>query len=150
MWVGTDLTESAAVNEAAFAARLIADLSAVTAGIAIKEEDKTQIGFLREKTLEEHHLKYETLISIFNSTPGLNSDKLKNVLEITWSLLKPRDKRGIIFAYDEAQTLVNSPKKEQFPLTLLLDVFQSIQRKGIPFMLVLAGLPTPFSKTCGD
>ena len=29
---------------------------------------------------------------------------------------------------------------------MLLDVFQSIQKKGIPFMLVLAGLPTLFPK----
>jgi hypothetical protein len=29
---------------------------------------------------------------------------------------------------------------------VLLDVFQSIQKKGIPFMLVLAGLPTLFPK----
>ena len=36
--------------------------------------------------------------------------------------------------------------KEQFPLSVLLDVFQSIQKKGIPFMLVLTGLPTLFPK----
>ncbi len=35
---------------------------------------------------------------------------------------------------------------EQIPLSVLLDVFQSIQKKGIPFMLVLAGLPTLFPK----
>src|SRR5439155_22359168 len=32
------------------------------------------------------------------------------------------------------------------PLYIFLDVFQSIQKKRIPFMLVLAGLPTLFSK----
>ena len=37
-------------------------------------------------------------------------------------------------------------EKEEFPLSLMLDVFQSIQKKGIPFMLVLAGLPTLFPK----
>jgi hypothetical protein len=31
-------------------------------------------------------------------------------------------------------------------LSVLLDVFQSVQRKGIPFMLVLTGLPTLFPK----
>ena len=36
--------------------------------------------------------------------------------------------------------------KEQFPLSLLLDVFQSIQRKGVRFLLVLTGLPTLFSQ----
>ena len=52
--------------------------------------------------------------------------------------------RGIVFAYDEAQNMANKPEKDQYPLSLLLDVFQSIQRQGIPFLLVLAGLPTLF------
>jgi hypothetical protein len=43
----------------------------------------------------------------------------------------------VIFAYDEAQNLSDHPGKEQF---------QSIQSKGISFMLVLAGLPTLFPK----
>lgn len=54
--------------------------------------------------------------------------------------------RGIIFAYDEAQNLSDHAEKEQYPLSLLLDVFQLIQRKGIPFMLLLTGLPTLFPK----
>jgi hypothetical protein len=52
----------------------------------------------------------------------------------------------VIFAYDEAQNLSDHASKDQFPLSVLLDVFQSIQTKGIPFMLVLAGLPTLFPK----
>ncbi len=50
------------------------------------------------------------------------------------------------FAYDEAQNLSDSSDKDEYPLSVLLDVFQSIQKKGIPFMLVLAGLPTLFPK----
>lgn len=49
-------------------------------------------------------------------------------------------------AYDEAQNLADHAKKEQFPLSLLLDVFQSVQRKGMRFLLVLTGLPTLFSQ----
>ena len=52
----------------------------------------------------------------------------------------------MIFAYDEAQNLADSPARDQYPLSLLLDVFQSIQRKNIPFMLALTGLPTLFPK----
>ena len=37
-------------------------------------------------------------------------------------------------------------EKEQYPLSLLLDVFQSNSKKNIPFMLVLVGLPTLFPK----
>jgi hypothetical protein len=54
--------------------------------------------------------------------------------------------KGIIFAYDEAQNLADHADKDQYPLSLLLDTFQSIQRKEIPFMLALTGLPTLFPK----
>lgn len=53
---------------------------------------------------------------------------------------------GVIFAYDEAQTLADHAEDKQFPLSLLLDVFQSLQRKNIPYMLVLTGLPTLSTK----
>jgi hypothetical protein len=49
---------------------------------------------------------------------------------------------GVIFAYDEAQMLADHDADKEYPLSLLLDVFQSIQRKNVPFMLVLSGLPT--------
>jgi len=54
--------------------------------------------------------------------------------------------RGLIFAYDEAQNLSDHAADKQFPLSLMLDVFQSIQRKGFRMMLVLVGLPTLFPK----
>ena len=82
----------------------------------------------------------------FRATPGLVSDKLKAVLELVWRHWPGDRQRGIVFAYDEAQTISDHPKKDEYPLSLLLDVFQSIQKKGIPFMLVLVGLPTLFPK----
>ncbi len=36
--------------------------------------------------------------------------------------------------------------RDQYPLSLILDIFQSIQKKDIPFMLALTGLPTLFPK----
>ena len=42
--------------------------------------------------------------------------------------------------------MTDHAEKEQYPLSLMLDVFQSIQKKDIPFMLVLVGLPTLFPK----
>ena len=36
--------------------------------------------------------------------------------------------------------------KEQYPLALLLETFQSIQRKGMRYMLLLTGLPTLFPR----
>lgn len=63
-----------------------------------------------------------------------------NNLPQTWGI------RGIVFAYDEAQNLDNRSVNDQNPLSLLLDVFQSLQRRGAPLMLVLAGLPALFPK----
>ena len=72
--------------------------------------------------------------------------KLKGVLEFVANCLIKMGARGVVFAYDEAQTMEDHRDTNQFPLSLLLDVFQSIQRKGIRFMLVMAGLPTLFPK----
>ncbi|MBI5195328.1 MAG: ATP-binding protein [Nitrospirae bacterium] len=146
LWVGTDLSESASVSEETIALRLITDLSVVTSNITIKREEKPALGFAAGKSVIDHKLNYNTLIDIFKSIPGLVSDKLKGIFELVWKSLKPYNARGIIFAYDEAQTMTDHAEKEQYPLSLLLDVFQSIQKKNIPFMLILTGLPTLFPK----
>lgn len=141
-WVGADLSESASVSEERLALRLLTDLSVVTSSIVFSTK-KELLGFTGEKRVE-YKLGYGTLRAIYESTPGLVSDKLKQVLEIVWQHLNRKKMRGVIFAYDEAQNLSDQAKKEQYPLSLLLDVFQSVQRKGIRFMLVLSGLPTLF------
>jgi hypothetical protein len=71
---------------------------------------------------------------------------MKAVLEIVAEASRKEGKAGVIFAYDEAQNLADRQAEDQYPLSMLLDAFQSIQRKGIPFMLVLTGLPTLFPK----
>jgi hypothetical protein len=87
-------------------------------------------------------LDYGTLLQLYANTPGLVADRLKNVLETVAAACRREGVRGIVFAYDEAQNLADSPAQREFPLSLLLDVFQSIQKRDIPFMLVLTGLPT--------
>ncbi len=146
LWVGTDFSESTSINEETMANRLLADISVVTSNFVLKREEISRVGFATEPDVLESKLNYHTLINIFNSTPGLISDKLKYTLEVIWSCLKNEGYRGVIFAYDEAQTVSNHAKKEQYPLSLLLDVFQSIQKKEIPFMLALTGLPILFPK----
>lgn len=146
LWVGTDLSESASVTEETIALRLLIDLSVVTSNITIKRVEKPTMGFTAEKSFIDHKLTYSTLIEIFKSIPGLVSDKLKGIFELVWKSLEPYKIRGIIFAYDEAQTMTDHAEKEQYPLAILLDVFQSIQKKNIPFMLILTGLPTLFPK----
>lgn len=145
-WVGTDLSESASVSEDNIAIRLLTDLSVVTSGIVIGTSELPKIGFIARPAKVERVLDYNMLVKIYAGAPGLASDKLKTVLEFVWSCLSASDFRGLVFAYDEAQNLSDHAAKEEYPLSLLLDVFQSIQRKDIPFMLVLTGLPTLFPK----
>lgn len=147
LWVGTDLSESASLSEANIATRLLTDLSVVTSNFKIGEHRSTiGIGFLQNESVSDITLNYTTLHAIYESTPGLVADKIKRVLELVWETLKGSGVSGIIFAYDEAQNLSDHAQKDQFPLSLLLDTFQSIQRKEIPFMLALTGLPTLFPK----
>ncbi|MCH8828294.1 MAG: AAA family ATPase [Planctomycetes bacterium] len=145
-WVGTDLSESTSISEDRIALRLITDLAVVTSSIVVHEEIRESIGFLSETTTIRQTLDFQTLTGLYQQTPGLASDKIKHVLEVAWSCLRQVGGRGVIFAYDEAQNLSDHAGKDEYPLSLLLDVFQSIQKKGIPFMLVMAGLPTLFPK----
>lgn len=143
-WSGTDLSESASISEDNIVKRLLADLSVVTSGITVREEEFRRVGFVDNTQSVELKLNYDTLRQAYEQTPGLVSDKLKFVLELAWNFLKRSDAKGIVFAYDEAQNLSDQAPKEQFPLSLLLEVFQSLQKKKCRLLLVLTGLPTLF------
>ncbi|MCK5520152.1 MAG: ATP-binding protein [Candidatus Marinimicrobia bacterium] len=145
-WVGTDLSESASVSEENLALRLITDISVLTSNIVIKNDDVLKIGFKSKANTVETKLTYKNLLTLYENTPGLVIDKLKYILEFVWQFIKEFDINGVVFAYDEAQNLSDQTSKEQYPLGILLDVFQSLQKKEIPFMLVLTGLPTLFPK----
>jgi hypothetical protein len=145
-WVGTDLSESTSISEERLALRLMTDLAVVTSSVSIASRSMASIGFKPETESVRRTLDFQSLQDLYQHTPGLVSDKLKAVLELVWQPLKAIKKRGLIFAYDEAQNLADHASKNEYPLSLMLDVFQSIQRKGIPFMLVLVGLPTLFPK----
>lgn len=148
LWVGTDLSESASISEENIAVRLLTDLSILTSSISIGVQTVQSIGFTSTSETVDRRLTFEVLYNEFKNTAGLPTDKLKHVLEVVWQIIKPANPniKGIIFAYDEAQNLSDHASKEQYPLSLLLDTFQSLQRKGIPFMLALTGLPTLFPK----
>ncbi|MDD4888930.1 MAG: ATP-binding protein [Phycisphaerae bacterium] len=146
LWAGTDLSESTSITESNLAIRLLTDLAVVTSSIVVGTEERNRIGFRPDTERTRTTLDYGFLARLFDATPGLVADKLKAVLETVWSCLQQIGKRGIVFAYDEAQNLADHASRDQYPLSLLLDVFQSIQRKNIPFMLALTGLPTLFPK----
>lgn len=150
-WVGSELSESSSVSEEALAVRLLADFSIFTSSIVI-ETAANSLGFIQNaENKNSNRVTYELLRAIYDETPGLVSDKLKKVLETVWGWVRDHiaptaAARGVVFAYDEAQNLADHAKTGQFPLAVMLDVFQSIQRKGLPFILVAAGLPTLFPK----
>jgi hypothetical protein len=145
-WVGTDLSETSSLSEENIALRLLTDLSVFTSSIVISSRELQGMGFGGQKSMLHETLDFNLLQKIYSHTPGLVADKVKQVLETVWRFASHDKLKGIIFAYDEAQTMADHSAKDQYPLSLLLDVFQSIQRKGIPFMLLLTGLPTLYPK----
>jgi hypothetical protein len=145
LWVGTDLSESTSISEARVGVRLMTDLAPLTSSIVLSEE-YPGFGFARQPRHVKYRLNFDTMSKVYEATPGLASDKLKAVLELVWSCMGADKARGVIFAYDEAQNLSDHASAKEYPLSLMLEVFQSLQKKAIPFMLVLVGLPTLFPK----
>ncbi len=144
LWAGSDLSESASVSELRMAQRIITDLAVVTSQISVAVETQTT-NFRSEKS--NYNLDVGVLSTIFDEVPGLTADKLKGLIVNVWGIIaQATNARGLVLAYDEAQTISDQPKKEEYPLAMLLDVFQSVQRRGVPMMLVLTGLPFLFPK----
>lgn len=139
-WIGSDMSSSSSANESNLANRIIADISAQTSQFPIEE---IKIGFS-----PDHKFKfadYAFLKNVFETTPGLTIDKLKEVVKISKRILEIYKKaNGLIFSYDEAQNLKDLPEKEQYPLSTLLDLFQNLQALNINCRMVLTGLPTLF------
>jgi hypothetical protein len=145
-WTNTDLSEAASISEESLSTRLITDLAVLTSNVQVQLPARIPTGFTGVTQITSQTLNYHMLRHIYENTPGLVSDKLKFLLEFVWENLKSEGSKGIVLAYDEAQNLSDQAAKEQYPLSILLDVFQSIQKKNIPFMLILTGLPTLFPK----
>lgn len=146
LWAGTDLSESASLTEARLATRIMADIALVTSAMVVRETKQLAFGFASTERVIRQPLDFNILQDLFKKTPGLVADKLKSVLEFVWGVMPQQAIKGIVFAYDEAQNLSDHAEKDQFPLSILLEVFQSLQRKNLPFFLILSGLPTLFPK----
>jgi hypothetical protein len=145
LWTGNDWTEAASIAEKDVATRLLVDLTAILAPIVAYRTNELPLGFTSpHKGPNERPLKFEDLVGIYDGTPGFVSDKLKAVLDHVAALLKGTPVKGIVFAYDEAQNLSDHRDTNQFPLSLVVDVFANLQKRqlGCQFLLVLTGLPT--------
>jgi hypothetical protein len=143
IWVGSDFAESSFLSESNLCIRLLTDLSVFTSSLSVTSTDGT-LGF--DVSQRKQSLSFEFLITFFESQPGLVVDKLKATLEFVWNVANARGIKGIVFAYDEAQVVRDREDKEQYPLAILLESFQSLQRKGVRFLLLLTALPTLFGK----
>ena len=148
LWVGADLSESTTVDEERLATRVLTDLAVATSNFVYDRREVRRPGFDGQVDLFDATLNYATLRAVYEQTGGLVADKLKATLAFVWKSAGslPTPPRGIVFAYDEAQNMADHAKKDEYPLSVLLDVFQSIQRQGVPLLLALTGLPTLFPK----
>ena len=145
-WIGTDLSEAASLSEESLVTRIFTDLAAITSDIVIDKVSIPTIGFSQNPSeKKEITLNSSHLWAIYKEVPGLASDKLKATLRYAWDVLSGKGCRGIIFAYDEAQNLSDQHGND-YPLSMILDVFQSLQKSKLPLMLALSGLPTLFPK----
>ena len=144
LWVGSDLSESASLTEGRILIRIVADIALMTSPLVVREERQIPLGFTSTERVIKQPLNFDILMGVARKTPGLVSDKLKAVLEFIWAVLPRSAISGVVFAYDEAQNLSDHAPRGEYPLSVVLEVFQSMQRKGIPFLLILTGLPTLF------
>ena len=151
IWVGSDISEAASVSENHFARRLFADLNTISGDWEYVSDERPPLGFTGEADRQVVRFDFPTMLALFDDEPGLTADKLKRILLEAWQLMRVNqpNKKGIIFAWDEAQNLTDRRADNEYPLGALLDVFSSLQSQGVPFMLVLAGLPTLFPKLVG-
>ena len=148
LWVGADLSESTTVDEERLATRVLTDLAVSTSNFVYDRRKVRRPGFEGQTDLLDTTLNYHTLRAVYEQTGGLVADRLKAALAFVWATASasPKPPRGIVFAYDEAQNMADHAKRHEYPLSVMLDVFQSIQRQGVPFLLALTGLPTLFPK----
>ena len=148
LWVGADLSESTTVDEERLATRILTDLAVATSNLVYDQREVRRPGFDGQTDLLDTTLSYTTLRTVYEQTRGLVADRLKAALAFVWLTARasPKPPRGIVFAYDEAQNMADHAGKAEYPLSVMLDVFQSIQRQGAPFLLALTGLPTLFPK----
>ncbi len=148
LWVGDDFTESRGLTEDRIADSVVTDLSIALAPIFVQTQLELPMGFTRQANTQNKPLDYSDLRIIYDGAPGRPADKLKAVLRHVGKLIAITNFKGIVFAYDEAQNLGDRSEDNEYPLSLLLDVFQSVQKSpgGLNFMLVLTGLPTLIQK----
>jgi len=149
VWVGNDLSESSSVSEERLALRILTDLSQALSEVLANATAPKPIpsGQHPQETSDElDPSTFAALKAKYEQTPGLPSDKLKTVFSRIGSVLSKAKLQGIVLAYDEAHCLTDHAQHDEFPLSMLIEMIESLQKKeGVaPILLVLSGLPQMF------
>ena len=145
LWVNADLSETIR-TEADIITRILADCGRTLSTISVQFPAREGMGFERKEDAHKRPVNTDYLRQVFNQAEGLPTDKLKATLLHVWQILQQIDIPGIVFAYDEAQSLSDRADNDQYPLSILLEVFQSMQRQGMKYLLLLSGLPPLMQK----
>jgi len=149
LWVGNDLSESSSLSEERLALRILTDLSNTLtakfeADISARCKGKTPVDTTAAAEPADRQLHvFDTLKSVYETTPGLPSDKLIAALNRATSIAARARLSGIILAYDEAQCLMDHVQTNEFPMSTLVECIGTIQKQAplVPILLVLSGLP---------
>ncbi|MGR3915144.1 MAG: ATP-binding protein [Gammaproteobacteria bacterium] len=147
LWVGSDIS-GGPIREESFVLCLFAGLNSYAGGWECTADEWNSAGFAAATERKPAPFDGQTMMRLFKHEPGLISDKIKRVLLVAWELMKKHmpQKKGIVFAWDDAHNLAGRSVDTPYPLGWLIDAFHSLQSQGAPFMLVLSGLPTLFPK----
>src|SRR4029077_13759487 len=74
--------------------------------------------------------------------PEVLEDRMFQAVELACEAAEAAPRPGVLFCYDEAHVLADTPRSRQFPLGILLASLARAQRSGLAVMLVVSGLPT--------
>jgi len=149
LWVGNDLSESSSLSEERLALRILTDLAQAiadklkNAAAAAEPADPIRSGLPQAEAASDPQAAFAALKGLFETTPGLPSDKLIAVLARASALALRAGAAGIILAYDEAQCLTDHAEHNEFPMSMLVESIGTIQKRTslAPVLLVLCGLP---------
>lgn len=145
IWIGNDLSESSCLNEERLATRILTDISKCLGQFLASRADDLRGDHSPANDFAKDPTEYtfQVLRSVYDRTPGLPSDRLREVFLRLGSLLNKAKARGIIFAYDEAQCLSDHADRNEFPMSVLIETISVLQRSDekARFLLVLCGLP---------
>ena len=131
------------MSEGNLCIRLLTDLAVFASCLQVSIPDGT-LGF--DAGPKNRTLSFDFLVTHFQAQPGLTVEQIEIHSRIGLECGEGKGTQGILFAYDEAQVVQDRPDKEEYPLAVLLETFQSLQRKGVRCMLLLTGLPTLFPR----